>query len=70
MHCMLHGYRFVIDEVLMEKYKKMVALLTPTQAEFLDKKKEEGYTKVEIIRRALDQYMEKQPELPAAQAAK
>ncbi len=54
----------------MEKYKKMVALLTPTQAEFLDKKKEEGYTKVEIIRRALDQYMEKQPEQPAAQAAK
>jgi len=44
----------------MEKYTKMIALLTPRQAEFIDKMKKEGYSKVEIIRRALDQFIEKQ----------
>jgi len=44
----------------MEKYTKMIALLTPKQAEFIEKMKKEGYSKVEIIRRALDQFIEKQ----------
>jgi hypothetical protein len=44
----------------MEKYTKMIALLTPRQAKFIDKMKQEGYSKVEIIRRALDLFIEKQ----------
>lgn len=44
----------------MEKYTKMIALLTPKQAQFINKMKNEGYSKVEIIRRALDLFIEKQ----------
>lgn len=44
----------------MEKYKKVMALLTQKQAEFLNKMTEEGYSKVEIIRRALDIFIENQ----------
>jgi len=42
----------------MEKYKKVMALLTLKQADFLNKMSEEGYSKVEIIRRALDLFIE------------
>lgn len=35
-----------------------MALLTHKQADFLNKMSEEGYTKVEIIRRALDLFIE------------
>jgi len=66
---MLHHDISFIDEVFMERYKKMIALLTPKQAEFLEKKTKEGYTKVEIIRRALDQFIEKQQESAAATQA-
>ena len=38
----------------------MIALLTPKQTEFINKMKNEGYSKVEIIRRALDLFIEKQ----------
>lgn len=44
----------------MEKYKKVMALLTQKQADFLNKMTEEGYSKVEIIRRALDLFIENQ----------
>ncbi len=44
----------------MEKYKKVMALLTQKQADFLDKMSKEGYSKVEMIRRALDIFIEKQ----------
>lgn len=50
----------------MDKYSRVLALLTQKQADFLEEMSKEGYSKVEMIRRALDLLMEKYDETKKA----